>query len=410
MQIDIRDHRAVADCVPVPFRATPNVGRALKPEGIILHDTAGDLAGTGSVVWLCDRAAKASAHVVIDRAGRITQLAPFNVQTWHAGKSNWQGRPNVNGFAIGIEIVNPGRMVAHAGGYSNDAAWPARGVKVPAAMDVRRARTREHGDGYWLSYTPAQIDAVTALCRALREAYDVHFIGTHWMISPGRKVDTNPLFPRDQGRRAVFDARRYALIDDAPDAGLSDFEVRAIQQRLKDLGYYEVGLVDGQMQSNVAAAFAAFQRDNGLPVSGVYDAATRAALAVAQPRIVSDARAQTTADDLRAAGSRTIAQADRAGLVGRIMQWLGLGAGAGVAADQSGVLPLDAAQEVIETAQRARSIWSSFSDIASGIVHHPAAPFIAAGLLVGGFIVVRSVASIVAARVEDRRRGAHRGR
>ncbi|MBW2050155.1 MAG: N-acetylmuramoyl-L-alanine amidase [Deltaproteobacteria bacterium] len=35
------------------------------------------------------------------RDGSITQLAPFNVETWHAGVSQWEGLSGLNSYSIG---------------------------------------------------------------------------------------------------------------------------------------------------------------------------------------------------------------------------------------------------------------------------------------------------------------------
>lgn len=202
MEIGIKKDKIEVDGAAVAFQQTPNHGGALKPEGIILHDTAGGLEAGGSISWLCNPAAKASAHVVLARDGKITQLAPLDVVTWHAGKSAWKGRPNVNNFAIGIEIVNPGKLASLGGDqYINDLK-----VKVKGDDDhvVREATTSSHGHGFWLDYTAKQIEAVILLCAAIREAYGVKWIGTHYEISPGRKIDVNAIFPLDHVRGAVF--------------------------------------------------------------------------------------------------------------------------------------------------------------------------------------------------------------
>lgn len=86
------------------------------------------------------------------------------------------------------------------------------------------------------------------------------------------------------------------------DDGLSEGEVLALQQRLRDLGYSEVGRPDGLWGPKTTAAVSAFQATVGLPVSGELDKTTAAALATSGPRPVSDARAKTTATDLRKAG------------------------------------------------------------------------------------------------------------
>lgn len=45
-----------------------------------------------------------SAHLLIDRAGAVTQFVPFSARAWHAGVSYFDGRDNCNDFSIGIEL------------------------------------------------------------------------------------------------------------------------------------------------------------------------------------------------------------------------------------------------------------------------------------------------------------------
>jgi N-acetyl-anhydromuramyl-L-alanine amidase AmpD len=194
--------------VPVPFKASPNVGGALRPEFIVLHDTASGLNDGGPISWLTNPASKVSAHVVIGRDGKITQLVPFDVKAWHAGQSVWNGRPLLNGFSIGIEIVNPGKLQKVADGvYKGVGVYDTN--KDPS-LKIERMKTNAHGDGYWLAYSDAQVRAVTDLCKALAAVYPISEILTHWLISPGRKVDTNPLFPLNQVREAVKLSRPIA--------------------------------------------------------------------------------------------------------------------------------------------------------------------------------------------------------
>lgn len=47
---------------------------------------------------------KVSAHLFIERNGKITQFVPFNLRAWHAGESIWRGRKNCNNYSIGIEL------------------------------------------------------------------------------------------------------------------------------------------------------------------------------------------------------------------------------------------------------------------------------------------------------------------
>lgn len=87
---------------PQTNRRTPNIspGRTITPTHIILHHTSGPYAG--SVSWCCDPKSKVSYHCIISRSGKRTVLAPPTARTWHAGVSNWQGRPNCNNYSIGL--------------------------------------------------------------------------------------------------------------------------------------------------------------------------------------------------------------------------------------------------------------------------------------------------------------------
>ena len=182
---------------------TVHVGGQITPDIVVLHDTAGRLKKGSSVAYLAANPAKVSAHFVIELDGEVVQLAPINRRTSHAGRSNYHGRPHCNGFSIGIEIVNPGRL--EGDGTGGATAWFGRRFDVNKQR-LRRVDTKAHGDGFWwMPYTEAQIAAVIALCGELVEACpDIHDIVPHWYISPGRKTDTNPLFPLEHVKSRVF--------------------------------------------------------------------------------------------------------------------------------------------------------------------------------------------------------------
>ena len=78
------------------------------PDMIILHYTAGTSAES-SAKFLVRPDVKASAHVVIGRDGQVIQLVPFNIEAWHAGKSSYRGRNELNHYSIGIELDNLGQ-------------------------------------------------------------------------------------------------------------------------------------------------------------------------------------------------------------------------------------------------------------------------------------------------------------
>ena len=97
---------------------TPNLGGEFAsgaPDTIVLHYTAGTNAQS-SAEHLTKASKRSSAHLVIGREGEIYQLAPFNRITWHAGKSQWQGRKQLNNYAIGIEMDNAGELTEQSSG------------------------------------------------------------------------------------------------------------------------------------------------------------------------------------------------------------------------------------------------------------------------------------------------------
>ena len=106
------------------------------------------------------RGMEVSAHLLIDRAGEITQFVPFDKRAWHAGQSCFEGRDNCNDFSIGIELEG-----------TDD-----------------------------LPYTQEQYKQLTRVTRALMLTYpDItqERITGHQHIAPGRKTDPGELFDWD---------------------------------------------------------------------------------------------------------------------------------------------------------------------------------------------------------------------
>ena len=67
--------------------------------------------------------------------------------------------------------------------------------------------------------------------------------------------------------------------------------VEAVQRRLKDLGYHEVGQIDGTIGPRTRAAILAFRHDNSLPLTPIIDVALTEALENAAPREIAPKRA-----------------------------------------------------------------------------------------------------------------------
>jgi lysozyme family protein len=126
-----------------------------------------------------------------------------------------------------------------------------------------------------------------------------------------------------------------------PPEELPEVLVKALQRDLSKQGYY-TGAVDGKFGTLTSAALLGFQHDRSLPLSGVPDAVTTAALGENWQRPLSQDRLTATADDLRTLGSQTITSADNTKLVALVSTILGaLGVGNSavvqVASSQGGV-------------------------------------------------------------------------
>ncbi len=100
---------------------------------------------------------RVSAHLLIDREGRLTQYVSFLARAWHAGESCFQGRRRCNDFAVGIELEGTGHQ----------------------------------------PYTTAQYRQLAAVIQALAARYPGIGPGRvvgHCHIAPGRKTDPGPAF------------------------------------------------------------------------------------------------------------------------------------------------------------------------------------------------------------------------
>jgi len=192
-----------------------------------------------------------------------------------------------------------------------------------------------------------------------------------------------------------------------PEQSLSRDEIRSIQLRLRELGFAEVGSADGVWGTRTVGAIAAFQAHEGLPVSGHYDEATRAALNVAEPRAPSRERAEASAAEVKAQGSRTLRQADNLSWWGRLKIWLGVGALGGGAAEQGGLL--GQAQDAVDKAHQVRGLYDSLHDLVAPLLGAPAVLVFGVVLIVAGIAVYLGARHIVAARLADHRSGAHAG-
>jgi AmpD protein len=133
----------------------------------------GNLPAEGHPYFATLTGLRVSAHLLIDRQGRVNQFVPFHRRAWHAGRSSWQGREACNDFSIGIELEG-----------TDD-----------------------------LPYTEWQYPSLIGVIRSLLSAYPTlspdHLVG-HSDIAPGRKTDPGLSFDWARLRRSVADVKKGA--------------------------------------------------------------------------------------------------------------------------------------------------------------------------------------------------------
>ncbi|NHK29373.1 N-acetylmuramoyl-L-alanine amidase [Parvularcula flava] len=189
--------------------------RGEKIDMIVLHYT-GMESGPAALARLCDSEARVSAHYLVEEDGAVFALVDEGRRAWHAGLSHWQGRDNVNGCSVGIEIVNPG----HEWGYR----------KFPGV----------------------QSDAVVALVTEIvaRHGVPASRVVGHSDVAPERKEDPGELFPWHKLSRPGL---ALASIDPALPLPEELPDYAAAITMLREIGY---GFRDG----HPVAAVLAFQR------------------------------------------------------------------------------------------------------------------------------------------------------
>jgi N-acetylmuramoyl-L-alanine amidase len=149
--------------------STPNKSSSLiKPEAVVLHHTSGGY--NGSVSWCMNPGSKVSYHCIIARDGRRTVLAADQFRTWHAGKSSWQGRPDLNSWSLGVSWEGDT--------YSD----PLGETAMASALEYLVPRMKKWG-------------------------IPLNMVVTHQQVSPGRKNDISP------GDAARFKTRLKAALN-----------------------------------------------------------------------------------------------------------------------------------------------------------------------------------------------------
>jgi N-acetylmuramoyl-L-alanine amidase len=140
---------------------SPNFDDRDAPVSILVLHYTGMQDAASAIARLADPEAKVSAHYLVAEDGQIVQMVPEDKRAWHAGRSYWRGKSNLNSMSIGIEIVNPG----HEFGYR--------------------------------PFPDAQIDSVIQLAGDIIKRHKItrgNVVG-HSDIAPTRKLDPGEFFP-----------------------------------------------------------------------------------------------------------------------------------------------------------------------------------------------------------------------
>ncbi len=229
----------------------PSPNHDARPDGqavdiLLLHYT-GMQSAEAALSRMCDPAAKVSAHYCIDEDGSVARLVAEDRRAWHAGASHWAGATDINGRALGIELVNPG----HEFGYR--------------------------------AFPEPQMAALIALTHGILGRHPVppaRVLG-HSDVAPLRKQDPGELF--DWARLAEEGIGLWPGEIEGVDATLSEAELAA---GLARFGY-------GYLEEDPAAVIAAFQRHfRPASVTGTADGETGAILEALQ-RLVDAAKTTT---------------------------------------------------------------------------------------------------------------------
>ncbi|MBM3270216.1 MAG: N-acetylmuramoyl-L-alanine amidase [Candidatus Sericytochromatia bacterium] len=170
---------AASDVPQPPSEWIPSPHFDSRPEGeridtVVWHHTSSRADARRIAQYFQNPAAKVSSHYIVDRTGYIVRCVPDDKRSWHAGKSTFHGKPNVNGFSIGIEIANVGDNQdpypnAQVEAIIHLTAWLCRTYDVPLERITRHrdvaipaGRKNDTSDNYPLAYATGGVRAVLA--------------------------------------------------------------------------------------------------------------------------------------------------------------------------------------------------------------------------------------------------------
>lgn len=151
-------------------------------KGVVLHYTAID---NEKSIRALTQGQVSSHYLITDRAkDPIYSLVDDEKRAWHAGRSEFLGRKNLNDSTIGIEIVNLGYRT------------PKTEIH-PQVKNLKSSRESFIEKELYIEYDQVQIEKVGFLVKELVYKYNIgpKMVVGHSDISYDRKKDPGPLFP-----------------------------------------------------------------------------------------------------------------------------------------------------------------------------------------------------------------------
>ncbi len=178
----------------------------MRPKGcaidtLVIHHT-GMSSEQSALNRLCSLQSRVSSHYLISADGKVMQLVADEYMAWHAGRSCWHGRSELNFNSIGIELDNNG-------------------------VDP---------------FPPAQMQSLVALALSLIEKYSIEpkNVVAHADIAPNRKVDPSQHFDwkllnhEGIGLYSNISVAKVTVLHKLGDAGQ---EISSLRNKLQTFGY-----------------------------------------------------------------------------------------------------------------------------------------------------------------------------
>jgi N-acetylmuramoyl-L-alanine amidase len=216
-KLTIENHRLVG----VPFMPDNHGPPLIDPKVCLIHYTA-TRSGPATARSLQHETLKQSISTLVCPDGEIIQQVPFNLVSWHAGKSTWRGRESVSFFSIGIEVVNPGPLLDD--GETLFIEVDKSRKRLPhqkpwtGGVVEKRHRNPRWPFKFWCEYPDAQMTALAALVELLVREYKLECVTGHENVAPTRKMDPGPAFPWPAMHGAGLPVDDACYDDEDPDA------------------------------------------------------------------------------------------------------------------------------------------------------------------------------------------------